>query len=152
MLTRIRKAMENRDDSHQLEGVIEFDDTFYGNPLYLKMKTTENIQQKSVRDFAQKHIIKGNTIRSDDYCSYGLALTDYTHEPVKYDPKGESLHWLNIMISNAKVFILGTYHGLLKENLSNNLSEFCFRFSRRNFGDALFDRLAIAMLDFRQAI
>ena len=28
MLTRIRKAMENRDDSHQLEGVIEFDDAF----------------------------------------------------------------------------------------------------------------------------
>lgn len=179
MLTRIRKAMENRDDSHQLEGVIEFDDAFFGgptvgkkrgrgtdktkvfvalsldpngNPLYLKMKTTENIRQRSVRNFAQKHIVKGSTIRSDDYCSYGPALIDYTHEPVKYDPKGESLHWLHIMISNAKAFILGTYHGLPKENLSCYLAEFCFRFSRRHFGDALLDRLAIAMLDFYTAV
>ena len=36
MLTRIRKAMENRDDSHQLEGVIEFDDTFFGGPTVKK--------------------------------------------------------------------------------------------------------------------
>ena len=145
MLTRIRKAMENRDDSHQLEGVIEFDDAFFGgptvgkkrgrgtekakvfvalsldangNPLYLKMKTTENIRQKSVRTFAEKHIAKGSTIRSDDYCSYAPALTDYNHEPVKYDPQGKMLHWLHIMVSNAKAFILGTYHGLPKANLS----------------------------------
>ena len=56
------------------------------------------------------------------------------------------------MISNAKVFILGTYHGLPKENLSCYLAEFCFRFSRRHFGDALLDRLAIAMLDFLSAV
>lgn len=175
MLTRIRKAMERRDDSHQLEGVVEFDDAFFGgptvgkkrgrgtekmkvfvalsldangNPLYLKMKTTENIQQKSVRKFAEKHIAKGSTIRSDDYCSYGPALTEYIHEPVKYDVKGEALHWLHIMISNAKSFILGTYHGLPKENLSSYLAEFCFRFSRRNFAHALFSRLAFAMMCF----
>ena len=87
-----------------------------------------------------------NTIRSDDYCSYAPALTDYNHEPVKYDPQGKMLHWLHIMVSNAKAFILGTYHGLPKANLSCYLAEFCFRFSRRNFGDALFDRLALAML------
>ena len=28
MLKRIREAMKTRDDSHQLEGVIEFDDAF----------------------------------------------------------------------------------------------------------------------------
>ena len=110
------------------------------------MKTTENIRQKSVRTFAEKHIAKGSTIRSDDYCSYAPALTDYNHEPVKYDPQGKMLHWLHIMVSNAKAFILGTYHGLPKANLSCYLAEFCFRFSRRNFGDALFDRLALAML------
>ena len=146
MLTRIRKAMENRDDTHKLKGVIEFDDAFFGgpttgkkrgrgpekakvfaalsldsngNPLYLKMKTTKNIRQKSVKAFAEKHIAKGSTIRSDDYCSYGPALTDYTHEPVKYDPQVKVLHWLHIMVSNAKAFILGTYHGLPKENLSS---------------------------------
>lgn len=172
MLKRIRKAMKTRDDSHQLEGVIEFDDAFFGgptvgkkrgrgtekskvfvalsldkkgNPLYLKMKPTENIKQKSVKKFALKHIAKGSTIRSDGYRSFSPALIDYVHEPVKYDPKGEALHWLHIMISNAKAFILGTYHGLPQKYLSDYLAEFCFRFSRRNF-NSLFERLAISMM------
>lgn len=172
MLKYIRKAMKTRDDSHQLEGVIEFDDAFFGgptvgkkrgrgtekskvfvalsldkkgNPLYLKMKPTENIKKKSVKKFALKHIAKGSTVRSDGYRSFSPALTDYVHEPVKYDPKGEALHWLHIMISNAKAFILGTYHGLPQKYLSDYLAEFCFRFSRRNF-NSLFERLAISMM------
>lgn len=172
MLKRIRESMKNRDDSHQLEGVIEFDDAFFGgptvgkkrgrgtekskvfvalsldkkgSPLYLKMKPTENIKQKSVKKFALKHIAKGSTIRSDGYRSFSPALADeYVHEPAKYDTKGEALQWLHIMISNAKAFILGTYHGLPHKYLSDYLAEFCFRFSRRNF-DSLFDRLVISM-------
>ena len=38
----------------------------------------------------------------------------------------------NVMISNAKAFILGTFHGLPKKNLDLYLSEFCFRFNRRS--------------------
>lgn len=172
ILHRIRKAMENQDDTHQLEGVIEFDDSFFGgptigkkrgrgtekakvfialsldkkgNPLYLKMKKTENIKQKSVKQFAVKHIKKGSTIRSDGYRSFNSALKDFVHEPVKYTPKGETLHWLHIMISNAKAFILGTYHGLPQKYLSSYLAEFCFRFSRRNFS-SLFERLAVSLV------
>lgn len=172
MLQRIRKAMEDRDNVHQLNGIIEFDDAFFGGPtvgkkrgrgtekakifaalsldkkgkpLYLKMKVTKNVKQKSVKEFATKHIVSGSTIRSDDYRSFKPALSDYIHEPVKYTPKGEALHWLHITISNAKAFILGTYHGLPHKNLSSYLAEFCFRFSRRNF-DSLFDRLAVAMM------
>lgn len=135
MLSRIRKAMENRDDTHQLYGIIEFDDSFFGgltvskkrimgtekakafvtlpldnkgNPLYLKMKTTKD-SKKSVRELAIKHIAKGSTIKSDGYRSFEPALTDFVHKLVKYTPKSEALHWLH-MISNAKAFILGTYH------------------------------------------
>ena len=51
----------------------------------------------------------------------------------------------NIVISNAKAFILGTYHGLPKENLQSYLDEYCFRFSRRHLGPALLERLALAI-------
>ena len=50
------------------------------------------------------------------------------------------------MVSNAKTFILGTYHGLPKENLPSYLAEYDFYFSCRDFDDVLFGRLAIAML------
>ena len=172
LLHRIRTAMGQRDDTHQLGGIIEFDDAFFGgptvgkkrgrgtekakvfvalsldgkgNPLYLKMKQTKDIRQSSVRKFAQMNIVAGSTIRSDGYCSYTPGLIGFVHEPKPYDPSSGLLHWIHITISNAKAFIIGTYHGLPSENLSAYLDEYCFRFSRRNFGAGLFDRLSLAL-------
>lgn len=62
-----------------------------------------------------------------------------------YDPNSGLLHWLHVVISNAKAFILGTYHGLPKESLQSYLNEYCFRLSRRFFGPALLERLALAV-------
>ena len=61
------------------------------------------------------------------------------------------LRWLHTIISNAKAIIQGTYHGLPQKYLQSYLDEFCYRFSRRNFGATLFDRLAIAMVDSPKA-
>ncbi len=69
----------------------------------------------------------------------------YVHEHKPYDPNSGLLHWLHIIISNAKAFILGTYHGLPKIYLQSYLDEYCYRFCRRSFGDALLDRLALAV-------
>ncbi len=172
MLKRIRAAMGQRDRTHHLSGIIEFDDAYFGgpvtgkkrgrgtekakvfvalsldengNPRYLKMRVTANIKQASVRKFARSAFAEGSVIRSDGYCSYIPALEGYTHEHKPYDPGSGLLHWLHIMISNAKAFILGTYHGLPKSNLQSYLDEFCFRFSRRSFGGALLNRLALAV-------
>lgn len=172
LLARIREAMGERDDLHQLSGTVEFDDAFFGgptvgkkrgrgtektkvfvalsldckgNPQYLKMKPTKDVRQASVRNFAHKSIAVGSTIMSDGYRSYVPALTDYVHEAKVYDPAAGMLHWLHITISNAKAFILGTYHGLPAKNMEAYLNEFCFRFSRRSFGAKLFDRLTIAV-------
>ncbi len=116
-----------------------------GNPRYLKMRVTANIKQASVRKLARSAFAEESVIRSDGYCSYIPALEGYTHEHKPYDPDSGLLHWLHIMISNAKAFILGTYHGLPKSNLQSYLDEFCFRFSRRSFGGTLLDRLALAI-------
>ena len=172
MLKRIRTAMGQRDAMHKLEGIIEFDDAYFGgpttgkkrgrgtekakvfvalsldiqgNPHYLKMRVTSNIKQASVKKFAHAAFADGSIIRSDGYRSYIPALEGYTHEHSPYDPDSGLLHWLHIIIGNAKAFILGTYHGLPKANLQSYLDEFCFRFSRRSFGGALLERLAFAI-------
>ena len=172
LLTRLRKAMGQRDDTHTLSGTIEFDAAFFGGPTkgkkrgrgtekakvfvalslteaghpqYLKMKPTDNIKQASVKRFAQDNIETGSVILSDGYRSYGPALAEYDHRPKSYDPDSGMLRWLHIMIGNAKAFILGTYHGLPQKYLGDYLNEFCFRFSRRGFGSNLFDRLALAV-------
>jgi len=178
MLYRIRQAMEQRDNTHMLSGTIEFDDAFFGgpttgkkrgrgtekakvfvalsldekgNPKFLKMKTTEDTRSDTVRAFAMSRIEAHSTILTDGCTSYVPALTDYDHRPQKYDPKSGMLHWIHTVISNAKAFILGTFHGLPSKYLDSYLEEFCFRFSRRKFGKKLFQRLALAMVSSKLA-
>ena len=172
MLRRIRTAMGQRDKTHQLHGVIEFDDAYFGGPtagrkrgrgtekakvfvalslderskpLFLKMRVTPNLKQASVKKFAHAAFADGSVIHSDGYCSYIPALEGYTHEHRAYDPDSGLLHWLHIVISNAKAFILGTYHGLPQKYLQSYLDEYAFRFCRRHFGRALIERLIIAI-------
>lgn len=172
MLWRLRSAMGQRDSTHMLSGVVEFDDAYFGgpkaggkrgrgtekakvfvalsldnqgNPQYLKIGVTKNIKQASVKRFAKSAVKLGSTIRSDGYGSYIGALKDYTHEHKPYEPSIGILHWLHIMISNAKAFILGTYHGLPQKYLQSYLDEFDFRFSRRAFKGLLTDRLLLAV-------
>ena len=104
MLRRIRSAMGQRDKTHILTGVVEFDDAYFGSPTagskrgrstekvkvfvalsldehsdprYLKMRVTENIKQASVKKFTNTAIEKGSTIHSDGYHSYIPALKEY---------------------------------------------------------------------------
>ena len=84
-------------------------------------------------------------------CSLDYSLSPFTqnflpgHDHRPYAPESGLLHWLHIVISNAKAFILGTYHGLPKQYLQAYLDEYCFRFSRRDFGPRLMERLALAV-------
>lgn len=169
MLARLRTAMGQRDAGHKLSGVIEFDDAYFGaptqgkkrgrgtekakvfvalsldthgNPQYLKMRVAKNIKQASVRRFANDSIETGSTIISDGYRSYIPALSDFDHRHKPFDPQSGMLHWLHIMVSNVKAYILGTYHGLPKAHLQSYLDEFCFRFSRRGY---ILERLALAV-------
>lgn len=90
-------------------------------------------------------IALGSVIRSDGYRSYAPALVGYDHQPTTYNPDNGLLHWIHIAISNAKAFILGTYHGLPGKHMNEYLAEYAFRFSRRDFGAGLFDRVAFAL-------
>ena len=92
-----------------------------GRPKYLKMQTTDNIQQKSVREFAQANIQAEATIISDGYRSYIPALKDYKHEHGVYNPDTGMLHWLHTMIGNARAFILGTITVYLRKTYRNTL-------------------------------
>ncbi len=172
MLKRIRTAMSQRDGQHRLNNVIEFDDAYFGEPVKgkkrgrgtgkarvfaalsldsndrprsLKMCVTENLKQTSVKKFALSAFADGSVIYSDGYHSYIPALKGYIHKHKTYDPTSGMLHWLHVIIGNAKVFLQGTYHGRPKETLQSYLDECCYRFSRRSFGEALWQRLALAV-------
>ena len=96
-------------------------------------------------------MVKGSTIHSDGYRSYLPAPEEYIHEHKTYVPNSGTLHWLHIVVSDAKAFILGTYHGLPMDNRQSYLDEFAFRFGRRTFGAILTQRLILAVARSRMA-
>ena len=67
------------------------------------------------------------------------------------DPKdiGKVLPWVHIAISNAKTQLADMHHGIKPEFLQEYLSEFCYKFNRRYFGEDLFDRLVMIATSYR---
>lgn len=172
MLRRIRAAMEMRDERYVLGGIVEFDDSYFGgkikgkegrgagnqsvfvavskddkgHPVYLRMQLTKNIQRESIDAFARKYISYGSIVQTDGFRAYRKPLSKaYVHEQEIFDPDSDLLKWLHHMIGNAKTFINGTYHGTSTKHLQMYLSEFCYRFNRRFFNGAIFDRLLVAI-------
>ena len=164
--------METRDAHYKVSQVVEFDDAYFGakikgirgrgagnqgvfiavskdedgRPMYLKMHVTDNVQIPSVAKFATECIAPGSVVQTDSFKSYRKPLAkDYTHEAQDFDPNSEHLRWLHRITGNAKAFINGTYHGTSTKHLQMYLSEFCYRFNRRSFGGAIFDRLLFAI-------
>ncbi|SCQ21138.1 ISXO2-like transposase domain protein [Tannerella forsythia] len=62
---------------------------------------------------------------------------------------GEALPWVHIAISNAKRQLINTFHDIKPEFLQNYLDEFCYKFNRRYWGEALFGRLLVACVTYK---
>jgi transposase-like protein len=173
MIHKIRSAMAHRDLQYKLDGIVEMDETYFGSPdrgkrgrstrrtkaivavgvtgdnkpRFAKIATVRRLDSRTVKAFARPNIAKGSMIRTDGLNIYrGLAKIGFSHQPTVNPGKadGDLLHWTHVIISNAKAFILGTFHGLGKKHLQDYLNEFCYRFNRRYRDAELFDRLLLA--------
>ena len=171
MLFRIRKAMDQREHQYILAGVLEMDDSYFGakikgkrgraagnqsvmvavsktkegKPCFLKMQVVDNVQRDSVRDFLAENIAKGSTVETDSFRSYIQPLREgYNQISKDFSPDTEHLLWIHTIIGNAKTFLNGTYHGTCTKYLQMYLSEFCYRFNRRDFHGEIFDHLIAA--------
>jgi len=171
LLKRIQTAMMEHDWDYILSGTVEVDDVFFGaaddggkrgrgtdkaqvivglslnekgRPKYIKMETIANLTANTVGYFAASNIKTGSIISTDAYSSFNKLTDDgYEHLPKVYRPKEDKEHlkWLHTIVSNAKAFINGTYHGLDKKHLDFYLAEFCYRFNRRFEPGQLFVKL-----------
>ena len=173
MLHRIRTAMANRDARYRLSGIVEMDEAYFGapdpgrrgrgtrrakaivalglresgKPRFVKIQTVKRLDARAVKAFAEVAISPGSTIRTDGLKVYNsLSKHGFQHEatvaPGK--TKDDVLHWTHTIISNAKAFIAGTFHGLPEKHIQRYLDEFCYRFNRRQREAELFDRLLLA--------
>ena len=174
MLHKIRKAMRDRDARYKLAGLIEVDDSYVGGsstgggkrgrgtrkiPVliaastdgeaigFAKMQVVDSLHWEPVKSFLQEGIRPKQTIKSDGWQSYNVAeQLGHAHqvEFILGRKAHDVLKWVHILASNAKAFILGTYHGLDRKHIQSYLDEYCFRFNRRRWNRQLFDRLLMA--------
>jgi transposase-like protein len=175
LLSKIREAMKQQDAHYKLSGLVEMDDGYFGapqkgkagrgttkakvvvalskdqedKPKYLRMQVIESVSIEEIHRVANQCIAKGATILSDGHSSYKhLKNIGYQHESKVYykEDKEDFLKYLHKIISNAKAFIQGTYHGLGQKYLQTYLDEFCYRFNRRYFPNELYGRMINACL------
>jgi hypothetical protein len=113
------------------------------------MVVVDDLKDKTISPEIKRMIETGSVLRTDAHPTLAN-LQDYLHEViVSYEnPElAESVfHWVNVIIANAKSFILGTFHGLPKKYLSRYLDEFCYRFNRRFCEHQIFAKLINACI------
>lgn len=118
---------------------------------FIKMSVVSSLCSKEVSFEAKKMVQKSATIITDGRrCYKGLKDFCTTHNEIIVKDKKEVVKvfpWVHIAISNAKKKILGLHHQVKDEYMQNYLSEFCYKFNRRFFGENLFDRLVVAAME-----
>jgi transposase-like protein len=114
---------------------------------FAKMKVVPTVSGDQIKHVVESDIHPQQTIKTDGWPAYRVVQDlGHTHIPeIIYGEKGSNHHtalkWVHILASNAKAFLLGTYHGVTPKHLQAYLDEFCYRFNRRKWPEQLFDRL-----------
>jgi hypothetical protein len=119
---------------------------------FLKMQVIDDLKSGTITPIVEQFVSKDAELLTDDSTSY-VDLKDKVaqHSPQVIPKKliGEKLPWVHVTISNAKRILLNTYHDIKPEYLQRYLNEFCYKFNRRYYGEALFERLLIASATYQ---
>ena len=119
---------------------------------YLKMQIIEDLKKGTINQIVKDLVSEKSSLDTDGSTSY-IELSDYVNEHhsevISKEKVGEILPWVHITISNAKRQLLNTFHSVKPEFLQSYLDEFCYKFNRRYFGEALFNRLLVAAVSYK---
>ena len=120
-------------------------------PGYVKMSVVSSLCNDEVQCSTAKMVQKSATVMTDGRkCYGGLKDNCAAHQKQVVKDKKEVCKvfpWVHTAISNAKKKLSGLHHQIKDAYMQNYLNEFCYKFNRRYFGLALFDRLLVATLE-----
>lgn len=119
-----------------------------GHPPCTFLNAVPDLTKETVLAVLARRVDRLGLGRSDDAAVYavGAAVQDVDH-PItpSDDPAAPSVfRWIHTVISLAKTFIEGTYHGRARRPLY--LDEYTYRFNRRHFDTRIADRLLVTCL------
>lgn len=116
------------------------------------MKVIEDLKAKTIDEVVQNAVSEKASFNTDDSTSYvnlNGFVESHQSEVIPKEKIGEKLPWVHIAISNAKRQLINSYHNVKPEFLQAYLDEFCYKFNRRYFGEALFGRLLVASVSYK---
>jgi len=159
MLHKLRRVMGQANATVRVQGTVELDDAFFGGKAPGKrgrgaarktkvlvcvevqddkagrvvLKAVPAVGRTAVEQLVRQHLAAGTHIHTDAYPSYHHLKTKYQHTVHQALPREavRELPWVHKVISLAKRFLLGTYHGVTGRYLQAYLHEFAFRFNQR---------------------
>lgn len=117
---------------------------------FAKMEVLDSVVSDNVKAALKRHVVDTQRIKTDGLSVFnvvgkiGHGHTPEVIYPRRGEPNYDALKWVNTLVSNAKAFILGTYHGVMKKHLQKYLDKLCYRFNRRFWPGQGFDRLLLA--------
>ncbi len=121
-----------------------------GHPQYAFLEAVPDLQDETVKAVLERRVEDQGVWRTDGAPVYASAAQEHKAEPkvtLSTDPQAaEVFHWINTVISNAKAFIDGTYHGRGRARRQLYLEEFTYRFNRWHMGTRIAERLVLACL------
>lgn len=115
----------------------------------LKATVIDNITAKTIENEANKNIVLGSVVMSDEWKSYRVLRKRYQHRNVnhsrhKYVIDDVSTNSIESFWATFKRGLKGVYHIMSKKHLSRYVNEFVFRYNlRKKNRSLLFDDLLI---------
>ena len=115
----------------------------------VRMEVIPDFKAATLLSFLKKHVLQGAIVYTDGLKSYtGLQEAGYKHVP-RIQPTRTSLRkgaksvvpLADRAIGNLQQWLIGTYHGVSKDQLQVYLDEFVFRHNRRKQPMAAFQTL-----------
>ena len=115
----------------------------------VRMEVIPDFKAATLLTFLKKHVAPGATVYTDGLKSYaGLQEAGYKHVP-RIQPTRSALRkgtksvvpLADRAIGNLQQWLIGTYHGVSKDQLQMYLDEFVFRHNRRKQPMAAFQTL-----------
>ena len=118
---------------------------------HIKMIVMNDLKSISINKEVESLVDEKTAVISDGYNGYNkLELVVKQHEMINTSTMTEVhkvLPWVHSAIGNAKRLLNGIHHSNGQDYLQNYLNEYCYKFNRRYFGEALFDRLLLACIE-----
>ena len=129
-----------------------------GKPHRLKFSRVADLSQRSIRKWAQRHLVPGCLVHSDGWPGFAaLAAAGHVHQVTrtsavltgqtrKRAADNPTFRWLNTLLGNLKTSLRGTFHAIAPRYVPRYLAQAQYRFNRRYSLEQILPRLANAAI------